>query len=181
MKPLFLIGYMASGKTTFGRALAKTLGVNFIDLDDYIKESEKATIPEIFSRIGEDGFRRLEYAAMRHVGDLEDVVVACGGGTACFFDNMEYMNTKGISVWLNASEDVLADRLEEDNSSRPLMKGKQREEIKETISRQLAVRKPYYEKCSIIFNSDRLENEKEIEESVRLFLAENKFNFDTIK
>ena len=81
MKPIFLIGFMGSGKTTLGRALEETTSMRFIDLDDYIEERIGMSISEYFTHAGEDGFRRAERDALREIADGEDVVIACGGGT----------------------------------------------------------------------------------------------------
>ena len=89
----FLVGYMACGKSRRGRLMAESLGIRFIDLDDYIVRREMRTIPQIFAVDGEDVFRRLEQRYLHEVCELYgDFVMATGGGTPCFFDNMEYMN-----------------------------------------------------------------------------------------
>lgn len=109
--PIFLIGYMGCGKTTFGRALAKATGRDFIDLDFYISQRFRATIPEIFAAQGESGFRRMEGAMLREAGEFPGVVVACGGGTPCFGSNLDYMLGRGTVVWLQASRQRLLERL----------------------------------------------------------------------
>ena len=89
---IFLVGYMGSGKSTLGKKLAYNLKYNFIDLDTYIEEQEGRTINEIFNDDGEDNFRKLERVYLHRVIDIENVVISVGGGTPCFFDNMEQMN-----------------------------------------------------------------------------------------
>ena len=177
MKPIFLIGYMASGKTTFGRALASATGQRFIDLDEYIVEKTGLSIPEIFSLHGEDHFRKLEREMLQEVTRLENVLVACGGGTPCFFDNIDIMNDAGITVWLDASISVLKNRLMADSDNRPLVKGKGEKELEETIKIQLERRVPYYKRSQIKWNSDLLENETQIKENVERFIN----NFATFK
>lgn len=98
MNPIFIIGMPASGKTTFGRALARRLGREFIDLDFCITQRFRASVAEIFARDGEEAFRRREAAMLREVGEMEDVVVACGGGTPCFSSNMEYERARADGV-----------------------------------------------------------------------------------
>ena len=95
MKPIFIIGFMGSGKSTLGRALAQATGLTFIDLDTYIEQRFHANVRDIFAQRGEDGFRRLERMMLHEVSEFEDVIVACGGGTPCFFNNMEHINSHG--------------------------------------------------------------------------------------
>lgn len=93
---------MGSGKTTLGKAFAKAAGLEFIDLDWYIEERLHKTISKIFAEQGESGFREVERKLLHEAGDFEDVLIACGGGTPCFFDNMDYMNQAGDTVfWMS--------------------------------------------------------------------------------
>ena len=107
MKRIILIGYMGSGKTTVGRALAKELGLPFYDLDWYIESRMRKKVSQIFAEQGEEGFRRIERNMLHEVAEFEDVVVSCGGGTPCFFDNMDYLNSQAQVVWLKATPEVL--------------------------------------------------------------------------
>ena len=100
MKRIILIGYMGAGKTTVGRQLAKELGLQFYDLDWYIETRHHTTVTQIFAERGEDAFRRIERAMLHEVAEFEDVVISCGGGTPCFFDNMDYLNRQGQVVYL---------------------------------------------------------------------------------
>ena len=107
MKAIFLIGYMGSGKSTLGKALAQRCDIRFIDLDDYIEERAGKKIREIFAEDGEAAFRDLERRMLLEVSDMDNVLVACGGGTPCFGDNMELMNSRGITVLLQTSHERL--------------------------------------------------------------------------
>lgn len=100
MKSIIIIGYMGAGKTTVGKALAKELGVMFYDLDWYIESRMRKTVKQIFDEVGEEGFRQIEHNMLHEVAEFENVVVSCGGGTPCFFDNMEYMNQSGNTIYL---------------------------------------------------------------------------------
>ena len=111
MKRIFLIGYMGSGKTTLGKAYARENELAFIDLDWYIEERMHQSISDLFAKQGEAGFRELERKMLHEAGEFEDTVIACGGGTPCFFDNMEYMNAAGDTVFLDVHPDVLFRRL----------------------------------------------------------------------
>ena len=103
---IFLIGYMGAGKTTLGKAFAREMGLTFVDLDWYIEERFHKTIRQLFTEMGEDGFRELEKRMLHEVADFENVVISTGGGTPCFFDNMEFMNSKGSVVFLDVDVKV---------------------------------------------------------------------------
>lgn len=166
------MGYMASGKTTFGRALARKLGVRHIDLDFYIEQRFRKTIPEIFESEGENAFRAKESAMLREVGEFEDVVISCGGGTPCFGDNMDYMLQCGLTVFLDTSEECMVRRLVANNRRRPLMAGKTEAEISSKLREVMELRRPYYQKAEFTMSGDKLEDCGQIEESVTRFLSE---------
>ena len=176
---LYLLGYMASGKTTFGRALSLQNGLRFIDLDHYIEESEGKTVSEIFRERGESGFREIERKSLKALSELQGVVIACGGGTPCFFDNIDIMNATGHTVFLEASPSVLISRLEAENESRPLVAGKSRQEIEAIVKKQLSARTPFYSRAKIRWNSDHLESVEEIKESIENFKKNYPFVFST--
>lgn len=159
MRPIFLIGYMGSGKTTLGRALAKELGWEFIDLDQYIEGRYRSKVKDIFAAHGEDGFRDIERRMLHEVAEFEDVVIACGGGTPCYFDNMEHMGARGVTVYLTVPVERLALRLSLPgaNAKRPLIAGKSEAELLEFIRTALAQREPYYSRAQIIFCSEHIE------------------------
>lgn len=177
---LFIIGYMASGKTTFGRALARKSGLQHIDLDFYIEQRFHSTIREIFATKGEAEFRRIEAAMLREVGEMSDVIVSCGGGTPCFGDNIGYMNSRGLTICLQASENVIADRIIAAGNKRPLMAGKSKEEIIETLRRHMEVRKPFYDQAAIIISGDRLENKSQIADTVDVFIKNHLHNLENL-
>ena len=169
---IYLLGYMGSGKTTFGRALASACGKTFVDLDDYIEEIKRKKIREIFRDTGEEGFRRIERESLRQLSETDVDIIACGGGTPCFFDNMEFMNSKGYTVWLNASQERLFERLRLENSTRPLIAGLNDENIRQRISADLKKRTPFYEAAQIHLDADRLDSAEEISRTLRDFIAQ---------
>lgn len=171
--PVFVVGYMACGKTTFGKALARATGRDFIDLDFYIEQRFRKTIPHIFADEGEEVFRRREAAMLREAGEFENVVVACGGGTPCFNQNMDYMLGRGTVIFLEASPERMLQRLEINNSRRPLMAGKSSEEMRREIEKGLAARLPHYSRAHIRFNGNNLEDRRQIDATVASFLASN--------
>ena len=168
MTRIILIGYMGAGKTTVGKALAQDLQLPFYDLDWYIEERFRHTIPQIFAEKGEDGFRRVEQNVLHEVAEFEDVVISCGGGTPCFFDNMEYMNRQAMTVYLKASPDVLFQHLKLGKTERPLLKGKTDEELKAYIQASLATREPFYSRARYTLDVSLLDDYKKIQDAVRL-------------
>ena len=172
---IFLIGYMASGKTTLGRALAATTGLRFVDLDEYIEAEAGKTITQIFAEDGESHFRHLESHALKQLTAAGDdgVIVACGGGTPCFGDNMDVMNMSGTTVWLTTSPEVIIRRLVAERASRPLVaRLSEGGELERYVIENLARRAPHYSRSVGRFDSSKLECEEEINESVRLFINE---------
>ena len=170
MRPIFLVGYMGCGKSNLGRAGSRASGIRFIDLDNYIEGRYHRTIKEIFAERGEDGFRDVERRMLHEVADFEDVIVACGGGTPCFFDNMEYMNEHGTSVFLDTPIEKLHSRLMLGRHKRPLIADKNAEELRQFIIEALSKRMEYYSKAQVVFSSDLLETKSEIAQTVKLFL-----------
>lgn len=141
---IYLIGYMGSGKSRLGWRLANHLGVQFVDMDNYIEERNCKTIPQIFAEEGEDGFREKERRALEEVSEFTDLVIATGGGAPCFFDNMALMNETGKTIYLNINAKILADRLLKSKTERPLIKGKSREELIAFIDETLKKRNEFY-------------------------------------
>lgn len=157
---------MGSGKTTLGRAYARFTQLEFIDLDWYIEERMHKSIQELFAERGESGFRETERKMLHEAGEFENVIIACGGGTPCFFDNMNYMNEAGDTVFLDVCPEVLFRRLKVAKSKRPLLADKTDEELMKTILSALEQRMPYYSQAQYRFNAEQLESYSQINESV---------------
>ena len=153
---IYLTGYMCSGKTTLGSLLKEMAGVKFTDLDPYIEEKEGLSVNEIFAQKGETAFREMERNTLREVTENFGGVIATGGGTPCFFDNMEYMKTNGKVIYLNCSRGELLERLKIYKATRPLLKDKNDDELKEFIENSLPKREPFYNKANIIIDADPL-------------------------
>ena len=166
MTRIILLGYMGAGKTTIGKALAKERGIMFYDLDWNIETRMRRTVAQIFSDEGEEGFREIERNMLHEVAEFEDVVISCGGGTPCFYDNMDYMNAQGDTIYLQASPDVLAGHLRMGKVVRPLIAGKSDEELRQYIIESLKQREPYYTKAHHTLNVDLMDNYEKIRISV---------------
>lgn len=164
MKNVMLIGYMGAGKTTVGKALAKKLQMQFYDLDWYIEERFRQKISDLFAQKGEDGFRLIEQNMLHEVAEFENVVLALGGGTPCFFDNMDYLNRCGTTIFLDASPQTVVQHLRISHTVRPLLKDKQGDELLEHIARQLSERMPYYRQAQLTVNVDILDNFDKIDQ-----------------
>lgn len=153
---------MGAGKTTLGKVLAQKMGLTFYDLDEYIEDRFHRTIPQIFAESGEGGFRDLERRMLHEVAEFEDVIISCGGGTPCFFDNMDYMNTCGETVFLNASPEALKAHLLMGKTQRPLIQGKSPEELLDFIKDSLQKRLPYYKKAKHTLSIDVINTNEDI-------------------
>jgi len=162
MKRIILIGYMGAGKTTVGKALSKELGIPFYDLDWYIESRRRKTVPQIFAELGEEGFRQIERNMLHEVAEFEDVIISCGGGTPCFFDNMDYLNQQGQVVYLRCEPDVLQKHLMMGKTERPLLKGKSPEELNAFIREQLEKREPFYTKAQYTLDVSLMDNYEKI-------------------
>ena len=157
---------MGSGKTTVGKALAKELGLPFYDLDWYIESRMRKTVAQIFAERGEEGFRKIEYNMLHEVAEFEDVIISCGGGTPCFFDNMDYLNQQAQVVWLRCEPEVLHKHLLMGKGERPLLKGKTPEELIDFIRQQLEQREPYYSKARYMLDVSLMDNYEKIKITV---------------
>lgn len=174
MKPIFLIGYMGCGKTTLGKPLARLLAMPFIDLDLYIERQCHMSAKEIFLTHGEAHFRMLERKALKEIAQSNTcVVVACGGGTPLKANNMEMMNSVGITVWLRTSIDRIVSRLvlPEQRCKRPLLNNMSDEEIKASVAQGLEARTPFYKQARLQFDSTFLESEQEIDTTAHRLAA----------
>ena len=172
MKRIVLIGFMGAGKTTIGRQLALALGLSFYDLDWYIEMRYHRTVSQIFAERGEAGFRELERNMLHEVAEFENVVLSCGGGTPCHFDNMDYLNTMAETVYLKADTPVLAAHLMMGKVERPLIKGKNKEELIRYIEETMKVREPFYLKAKHGLDVSLMDNYEKVKTSVNLLIAE---------
>ena len=157
---------MCAVKTTVGKELAKELGVTFYDLDWYITSRMRKTVGQIFEERGEEGFRQIERSMLHEVAEFEDVVISCGGGTPCFFDNIDYMNQQAPVVYLKADPEVLYKHLVMSKNDRPLLRGKSQEELITFIREQLEKREPFYTKARYTLDVSLMDDYSKINKSV---------------
>lgn len=141
---VFLIGFMGSGKSTVGRKLSSETGLPFIDLDKYIQTKEDRTIDDIFNEKGEDYFRETEHRLLKEIIKKDNIILSCGGGTPCFFNNMSLMNENGITIYLRMPVGALHSRLLNSQNDRPLVKKMYGDELRNYISVTLEEREKYY-------------------------------------
>ncbi len=154
---VYMIGFMGSGKSTLGKRLASSAGWKFYDLDSRIEEKEGRTVADIFTKDGEDYFRAAEAAALRNMPDDKDMVVACGGGTPCYKDNMDFMNNTGVTVYLKLDVATLGQRLMNARKNRPLVSDMDQDELLKYIERLLALREKWYKRSQLIVDGIKAE------------------------
>ena len=155
---------MGSGKTHWGRLLSQKLSFPFFDLDEQIESHEGRSIPEIFSQSGEEHFRLTEKDALHIITESHDsFVMACGGGTPCYFNNIDYMNRCGATIWLNTPIPVLIERLIKEKKERPLIRELGEEQLRSFVIKKFADRKIYYEQASLVIDEEDAGVEKIVE------------------
>ena len=161
---IFLIGFMGSGKTHWGRLLSQKLNIPFFDLDEQVSSHEGKPINKIFEESGEEYFRLLEKDTLHIITESHDsFVMACGGGSPCYFNNVEYMNQSGTTVWINTPIEVLHERLIGEKADRPLLKDLSENQLRGFIIKKFADRKIYYEQADLIIDEEPLVLDKLIE------------------
>ena len=156
-KRIVLVGYMYSGKSTLGRHIAAKLGYEFFDTDKEIENKFRYTVLSFFKNFGEDVFRKAEHEMLKELLLKDNVVIATGGGTPCFYGNMEYINNMSLSVYLQMNVGQIMSRHAKSKVKRPLLEGKQEDEIKQYITETLVQREQFYLKADIVadaFNPD---------------------------
>jgi shikimate kinase len=135
---------MGSGKSYWAQRVAENTKMDWIDLDQQIEKDTSMTIREIFAVNGENFFREKERDALQELSEYDNIIIATGGGTPCFHNNMQWMNDHGITIWIDEPIDILAERLKKEKENRPLIKDLSDKELYEFLSRKLAERSPFY-------------------------------------
>ncbi len=151
---IFLIGFMGSGKSSIGKKLAGKLEYEFFDVDNVIEKNTGKTISEIFSEEGEGSFREYEQQALLQLSNKKNAVIATGGGTPCFHNNMQMIKKTGISVYIKRSPEYLKKILKQSKQNRPLVASKSADELDHYIFDMLIKREPYYLKADYTIENE---------------------------
>ena len=147
---IFLIGFMGSGKTFWGRLWAQKFSLDFYDLDEVIETSEQKSVAAIFEEHGEAYFRGIEQTALKTFSEKDNCIIACGGGAACFDDNIQWMNEQGKTVYLSATPQYILDRVMEEQEKRPLLHKLNKAELLFFIEQKLNERESFYRQAKFI-------------------------------
>ena len=161
---IYLIGYMGSGKTSALKHLANKMSWQGIDLDRLFEEKYKISVQDFFHKYDEAAFRKLESQLLKDTINLNNVIIATGGGTPCFFDNMEWMNTNGTTVFLKVAPMTAVHRLMQSKKKRPLIEGKNEQEVIEFVNKHYGDRMKFYEQAHITVKGESLDVEEIISE-----------------
>ena len=153
---VFLVGFMGSGKTHWGKIWAVNTRRSFIDLDEIIEKAAGKSIADIFEAKGEDHFREIEAAALRSCDAVKNSIIACGGGTPCFYNNMEWMNGHGTTIYISCTVPEILQRVKLELQKRPLIKKLNKAELVFFIEQKLKEREPFYEQAKIAVSSREL-------------------------
>ena len=153
---IFLIGFMGSGKSHWGKIWASKNKYSFYDLDAQIEKAFKMTIEEIFEKKGEEKFREIERLYLRKMETKKNYLLSCGGGTPCFFDNLSFMKLHGTVIYLKASAQYLLDRVMDETKKRPLLKEVNSSELLFFIQQKLKEREPVYLQADHILEVEKL-------------------------
>jgi shikimate kinase len=162
---IFLLGFMGSGKSYWAEKLAAEMNFPLIELDEEIEKAELSSISRIFEEKGENHFRIRESTLLKRFALYDDFVLSCGGGTPCFFDNMEWMNKNGVTVWINPAEEIIVAQLLPGADKRPLLKGMDKEALASFVHTKLEERRPFYIRADIICPTNEL-NIKDLKEKI---------------
>jgi shikimate kinase len=168
MLRIFLIGFMGAGKTTIGKELSTLTNCSFIDLDFFIERRYHKTIRQIFEEKGEEAFREIEHKMLREVAEFEDVIISTGGGTPCFYQNMQFMNGCGTTIYLKVSNKELVKRIQTHKSTRPMLKNLSGDELNRFVDETMSKRQPYYEQAKIIFSAELSDHSTDAQSLLRL-------------
>ena len=165
---IFLVGFMGSGKSFTGKQLSVTFDIPFIDMDYAIEEEEGKTISAIFEEKGEPYFRQLERDFIMDLEMEETAVIATGGGVPCFNENMNVLNTIGVTIFLDVDKEIIVSRLLKGLDTRPLLTGMNQYDLEFYYDRKMKERRPFYEKANFSLKHQDIEV---ISDLLRAFLS----------
>lgn len=156
VEKIFLVGMMGSGKSYWTKKMAKWIKSGGYDLDDLIEMNEEKTISEIFAEDGEEQFRKTESKILRWFKEKKKYVLATGGGTPCFHDNMAWMKKEGMVIWLDESVDIIVNRLLSEKKHRPFIAELSDKDLTKFIQEKLVERHPFYSQANYRLCSDQI-------------------------
>ena len=167
---LYLIGYMASGKSTIGRKIAKRTELPFFDTDKMVEEAEGAAVADIITYAGEEYFREAERRALEQTAEVENAIIATGGGLPVWGDNQAWIAEQGMSVYLKRTPEQILSRLSpHGRQKRPKFRGKSDEELLQFMHEHLAEREPIYEKADMVIDCEEVSDEEIVEKLSQVF------------
>lgn len=153
---IFLLGMMGSGKSYWAQRLSEKMKIDWMDLDQQIERDTLLSIKEIFAAYGEEYFREKERSALHELSNYDNLIVAVGGGTPCFYNNMQWMNEHGITMWIDEPVDVLGERLKKEKAHRPLIKDLSDDELHDFLFNKLTERSPFYSQAQYHLQGDNI-------------------------
>jgi shikimate kinase len=156
---VYLIGYMASGKSRLGKELSEITGYPHIDLDEVFEERYRISVNDFFMKYDESSFRRLEQELLLETESMPNAIVSTGGGTPCFFKNIDFMKKNGACIYLRVNSRILSERLEKVKRKRPLLKDVEPGEMEALVRKHLEEREPFYLQASLILDAHKVEPE----------------------
>ena len=165
---IYLVGYMSAGKSTTAKRLANKLGMEAFDTDRLFEARYRISVNDFFRKYDEPLYRKLETQILRDTLLYNDAVISTGGGTACFNNNMEWMNQNGFTIFLKISPHSAIVRLSNSKVRRPKVYGKSFSELEEFIQKNYAERMPFYEQAQLIYKGEDLDVDALIAEIQRL-------------
>ncbi len=151
---IYLLGFMGCGKSSLGRRLARKLEYPFLDIDNEVERILGQEIPDIFRTKGETAFREAERQVLHSTATVQKAVIATGGGTPCYSDNMDFMLENGATVYLKMSPISLAHRLEHARRKRPLIENLKGDKLLSFIKSKLSEREEYYLRSGCIIKGE---------------------------
>lgn len=157
---IYIIGYMCSGKSSISRKVAARLGYELYDTDDWFEEKYHICVQDFFEKYGEDHFRKFESEILKKTGEMHHVVISTGGGTPCFFDNMQWMKENGTTIFVRVSPLTSYHRIMNAKRKRPLVYGKSEDELRQYVENHYNSRLPIYEQADFIVKGENFDIEE---------------------
>jgi shikimate kinase len=153
---IFLLGFMGTGKTHWGKRWAKIHALPFYDLDSLIEDSENLSVAEIFEKKGEEYFRVKEAETLRSMNNYDPAIISCGGGTPCYHENMDWINQNGISIYFDAPPSYILQNVKKEQATRPLLNTTNESELLFFIEHTLKQRTQFYSRAKMILDARQL-------------------------